>query len=365
MKHTHQHAFFLFVFATLFTLLGFVASVDANPTYTVRTVYFQPTGAPDPQIEIINLLKKCQDFYRDEMNRHGYGPKTFMLETDGAGNIGFYHVRGTHNTHHYLTDTYNSVKSELPFQFTRDSKAQDNVLVIIVGGINRLSTGDRGFGGYFTGNKVGGAAIIAGEALIFELLAHEIGHTFGLAHTTDPTAIMNAGSDILLDYEARWLDRHHFFNDIHIRNGSPQFVKNLPIQAVGDNTLRFKIVAESENGLYHLLMARKRDGFIVGTAETEGHGTTIKVDVRRQDLIDGDNVDIQIMDIHGNKAYKTISNITLPEPVIVDINFDGIVNVQDLVLVAARLGDVWEGQEDVNNDGIVNILDLVLVANAF
>lgn len=48
-----------------------------------------------------------------------------------------------------------------------------------------------------------------------------------------------------------------------------------------------------------------------------------------------------------------------------DINADGRVNIQDLVLVAARFGETWDGKEDVNADGIVNIQDLVLVANAF
>ena len=42
---------------------------------------------------------------------------------------------------------------------------------------------------------------------------------------------------------------------------------------------------------------------------------------------------------------------------------DGVVNIQDLVLVAARLGETWEGAEDVNRDGVVNIQDLVLVAS--
>ena len=48
-----------------------------------------------------------------------------------------------------------------------------------------------------------------------------------------------------------------------------------------------------------------------------------------------------------------------------DVNADGVVNIQDLVLVAARLGEMSNGKEDVNNDGVVNIQDLVLVANAF
>ena len=45
-----------------------------------------------------------------------------------------------------------------------------------------------------------------------------------------------------------------------------------------------------------------------------------------------------------------------------DVNEDGVVNVQDLVLVSSRLGETGENMVDVNGDGVVNIQDLVLVA---
>ena len=43
---------------------------------------------------------------------------------------------------------------------------------------------------------------------------------------------------------------------------------------------------------------------------------------------------------------------------------DGIINIQDLVAVAAALGETGETPADVNGDGIVNIQDLVAVAAA-
>ena len=46
----------------------------------------------------------------------------------------------------------------------------------------------------------------------------------------------------------------------------------------------------------------------------------------------------------------------------VDVNGDGVVNIQDLVIVANALG---EAEPDLNGDGVVNIQDLVLVADAF
>ena len=64
-------------------------------------------------------------------------------------------------------------------------------------------------------------------------------------------------------------------------------------------------------------------------------------------------------------SYHIISN-----PVVVthqypreDVNRDGIVDIMDLVEIAAWLGKVpAEPRADVNNDGIVNTLDLILVA---
>ena len=52
-------------------------------------------------------------------------------------------------------------------------------------------------------------------------------------------------------------------------------------------------------------------------------------------------------------------------PLVADVNGDGVVNIQDLVLVSGQFGKTGEHGADVNGDGIVNIQDLVLVAGAF
>ena len=51
-----------------------------------------------------------------------------------------------------------------------------------------------------------------------------------------------------------------------------------------------------------------------------------------------------------------------PEKLTEDVNGDGTVNIQDLVLVASNLGATGENAADVNGDGVVNIQDLVQVA---
>ena len=299
----------------LFSIL-LIPCVAAQPVFTVRTIYFQPTDAPAAQIgRIIELLIESQDFYRSEMERHGYGAKTFRLETDGAGNVGFHQIRGKHNAAHYLDDTYTRVAQELPFKFTLDPLAEDNVHVILMGGLNRLDNGNVGYAWYHARGKAGGVAVIAGEALHFRLIAHEIGHTFGLQHTGVQGALMGAWEDILLDYETHWLDRHHLFNEAHRRNNLPQFVESLPIEALENDRVRFTVVAESEIGLYHVQIYRKRLSFVIGAVMLDGQNKTIKIDGNRNLLINGDHISVQIMDIHGNNMLKKIANITLPEPI--------------------------------------------------
>ena len=61
-----------------------------------------------------------------------------------------------------------------------------------------------------------------------------------------------------------------------------------------------------------------------------------------------------------------ITTKTTIEPVPWDVNADGTVNIQDLVLVANQFGESGEGLSgDVNMDGDVNILDLVQVSSYF
>ena len=51
-----------------------------------------------------------------------------------------------------------------------------------------------------------------------------------------------------------------------------------------------------------------------------------------------------------------------PQKTVEDVNSDGIVNILDLVSVAANFGKTGQSPADVNEDGVVNIIDLVKVA---
>ena len=70
----------------------------------------------------------------------------------------------------------------------------------------------------------------------------------------------------------------------------------------------------------------------------------------------------------GGVSFLVFGHSNLPT-LLEDINKDGVVNIQDLVLVAASFGHPRdrnaEQDPDVNRDGTVNVLDLVRVSNSF
>ena len=70
----------------------------------------------------------------------------------------------------------------------------------------------------------------------------------------------------------------------------------------------------------------------------------------------------------GGISSTVLGHSDLPT-LLEDVNRDGVVNIQDLVLVAAAFGQPRDRNAqqdpDVNRDGIVNVLDLVRVSNSF
>ena len=71
-----------------------------------------------------------------------------------------------------------------------------------------------------------------------------------------------------------------------------------------------------------------------------------------------------LADNQGNTFLPQVEagEITEPPELKADVNGDGVVNIQDLVLVASSFGQTGQNSADVNTDGVVNIADLVLVA---
>ena len=76
--------------------------------------------------------------------------------------------------------------------------------------------------------------------------------------------------------------------------------------------------------------------------------------------------DVLLTNGAGSISYVRVKTgyITKPLLSVGDLDGNGVVNVQDLVIVASNFSQTGENLADVNGDGIVNIVDLTLVAGA-
>ena len=115
----------IFLFITL--------SAYADFRFQVRIVQFQPTDAPPEKIDILEFVKDSQEFYRHEMQRHGYGPKTFKFEAF-AGKLRVHTVIGKHPIEHYAIEIREKISPELP----NELKRPNNIYIIVVNGLQGI-----------------------------------------------------------------------------------------------------------------------------------------------------------------------------------------------------------------------------------
>ena len=100
--------------------------------------------------------------------------------------------------------------------------------------------------------------------------------------------------------------------------------------------------------------------------DSDGAGTlatlTFEVVVVKPSQITLSDVMIMEKDLTAIPIIVKGGDVVVQRTGALDINGDGVVNIQDLTVVATHFGNIGENQADVNRDGIVDIRDLLLVA---
>ncbi len=367
----------------------------------VRLVYFLPNDRPNRPERIPALrqmIKDVQHIFADEMQSHGYGRKTFTVETDKDGESAVHHVDGKFKEDYYIESLIDFKVWEEILEHFDDPQHIYFVAVDLshetLGGFAGVSFWpiDGNIGLPSAGKAklrhrnetrgeeaLGGIAIIPASGEGFERLGlalHELGHVFGLEHdfrgARDTDYIMAFGSQNRLSKcSAEWLSVSRFFNTKPISPNTPAEIQLLSMRAYsGDTTsLRFKVT--DPDGLHQaqlLVPDITQDGGwgpyrLFDCKRLNGKTSSVESVVRTAEL--ADRVTFQIIDLTGNITWATLPIELDTAPFAedsLDINNDGIVNISDLTLVASRFGQRGKNLADVNEDGIVNTVDVLLIA---
>ncbi|MCG9129427.1 PD40 domain-containing protein [Candidatus Poribacteria bacterium] len=171
---------------------------------------------------------------------------------------------------------------------------------------------------------------------------------YNLAFSPDGRMVVKAGSDMTVyvwdvytEEMIRTIETGHSGRNLGVRF-SPDGETIITNALLGDDTLRFW---DTSTGMLKL------------------HLTNIPTGMK--DLVfSPDGTTLATLSQGGSILLWDYPNLIGSHGVVEDINQDGIVDIHDLILVAANFGQVGENVADVNQDGIVDITDLIVVAAA-
>ena len=354
----------------------------------VRLIYFLPSDRPSQQdidTKIDTLIKDTQQFYDEQMKNYGFDGKTFMFETNATGKAVVHHVNGKFTDRYYHNGTLDKVMGEINEQFDR---SKNLYLIAIDISSETIDTRSCGLGGFkWSGDGLGsfewsggGRAIIPASGHCFDLsvTAHELGHAFGLEHDFRNDAYImsyGAGARRQLSYcAAEWLDANRFFNSSQTAFNELTTVQMLSPLTYPPNVTNLRFEVTDTDGLHQAQLivpttaSDPAEGVKLHSCKAlNGEMSLIEFITTELTAASGNEVTLRVIDVHGHFTQETYS-IEVDNVARVDVNGDRIINVVDLVLVAAFFGQSSTPgavlNSDVNGDGVVDVNDLLLVVAA-
>ena len=309
--------------AILFFAILLVPCADAQPA--VRVIYFVPNDRPvqwSIPASLDKQIKAVQKLYADQMTSHGFGAKTFSIETGTSGKLIVHHITGKHGDLHYHNNTLAKINTEIQPHFD----TQHNIYVVIVDVSTERIQGNCGIA-YFDGGPAmfpASGDCVSGDAGI-ALIAHELGHAFNLEHDfRDAIDIMSYGANRtqLSKCAAAMLDVSPYFNTNPNTANAPASLQLLsPLTYSEDTTnwtLRFSV--SDTDGIHQIQMLVASPGETAGIVSCKDFDNARRLTTEFQmpegsALLPTNRVIIRAVDKKGNvQASDWTLNATQPTP---------------------------------------------------
>lgn len=312
----------------------------------VRLIYYLPKDKePSPNItqKIDKTIRKVQKHYADEMERHGFGRKTFTFETDENGKAKIYQIDENQVVIHdlqlndiwliFVDDSKDFSEAFMNNMTKRNTSIQnghryytqyDQTFEFPKG---RINVNDK-IGMYdiegFTGN--GSIVYPTKKDFDWRLIVYSLKHKFDVLHREhhlpkyEPNVVKRVFKGInsimpwgrswvkLSKCEAEWLDKSRFFNPNQpFFDKRPDIEINIIKTDTGSN--KFQLAASDDDGIHQLQLfvtekSKKhyRLHKLQGCQALNGKKkATVTFEIADADIEEGE---IRMIDMHGNIASR-------------------------------------------------------------
>ncbi len=302
-------------------------SLATLPSDVVKVIYFPPRDKePYPNItqKIDKTIKKVQEFYADEMERHGFGRKTFTFETDENGKAKVYLVKKGQSDDFVLpSDAWIAVIddiSEFLFAIQLLNIAVGQKKIFRYPRVEDYTTKDNIWLDDIEGVTPGNIVYTTTKELKRESVAYTLRDAFGIPNLPTqhkPNILKRLFNGVnnkmpwakLSKCEAEWLDRNRFFNP-----NQPFFDKtpkmDMRVSIPKDSSLRdFIFEVADEDGMHQAQLLipidmerqRWRKRFYECQALNGKDKATITFEISNPAI---ETVVLRMIDMHGNIASR-------------------------------------------------------------